>query len=294
MKRLPAHLTRSSLLVAILALAACGDDSASGSSTSTGGSASTGGDAGTSTSTGGATTGGAGGAADDLASLDDEFDDPSTLSNWTLLHEQQGSAAPYDLLDIDTTTPGKLTITPLVSSWYLDDQATFLYKQVTGDFVVEIDVAAYKKGTIAGAPTEVFNSGGLLLRDPASAPGSERWSMYNLGHQETFIGVEGKLTEASQSELILVPTTDRFQGRLRVCRVEGTIHMLRKFPDEAAWTETHTFPGTFPQTPTFPLPDTVQVGIINNAYLVADVRVEVEYIHFRRATTAADCAADLP
>ena len=116
--------------------------------------------------------------------------------------------------------------------------------------------------------------------------------MYNIGHQEQFIGVEGKVTQSSQSELILLPTNGQHTGRLRICRVGATVHMLRRLPGDAGWTETHTFPGTFPQTPAFTLPDTLQVGIIDNAYLVAGVRAEFEYIHFRRVTTAADCSAD--
>lgn len=312
------HPVFASFLAAAIGLAACGGDDTGGSNggagnggASTGGTTSEGGHSmggttsqgghatGGTTSeggfsmggVGGGATGGSGGAEEDLSALDDEFDDPATLASWTLLHEELGAPPPYDLLDIDTTVPGKLAITPLVSSWYMEQMATFLYKEVSGDFVVEVDAAAYKKGTVNGAPTEIFNSGGLLVRDPASGPGAQRWVMYNIGHQDQFIGVEGKVTTNSQSELILIPTNGAHAGRLRICRVGASVHMLRRLPGEASWTESHTFPGSF-QTPAFTLPDVVQVGIIDNAYTVADVRVEMEYIHFRRVTSAADCSAD--
>lgn len=308
------HPLALSLIALAIVLPACGGDDSGGAggstSTSTGGSDTGGGHSGGGhtggshsggTTTGGAHTGGtqsggtggqSGGAGgDDLSALDDELDDPTTLSDWKLLHQELGLPAPYDTLDIDTTVPGKLAISPTVSAWYMEDMATFLYKEVTGDFVVEVDAAAYKKNTASSAPTEIFNSAGLLVRDPASGAGTQRWVMYNIGYQQDFLGVEGKVTQSSQSELILIPTSGQHAGRLRICRVDGAVHMLRRLPGDQAWTETHTFPGTF-QTPTFTFPDTVQVGFIDNAYTVADVRAEFDYIHFRRVTTSTDCSAD--
>ncbi len=256
----------------------------------------TGGSGGTSTGgSGGAPTGGSGGSGgvtSDLAALSDDFEDAATLEDWTLLNEQLGLAPPHELLDIDTTVPGKLTIVPLVSSWYQDDMATFLYKQVTGDFLVEVDAAAFQKGTESAPPTELFNSAGLLIRDPASTLADQHWLMYNIGRQEQFIGVEGKATVSSQSELVLIPTDGAHAGRLRLCRIGDAVRMLRRLPGDAAWTQTHTYPDTFVQTPDHTFPETVQVGFIDNAYLVAGVRAEFEYIKFSRPVTEADCAAD--
>jgi hypothetical protein len=240
--------------------------------------------------------GGSGGAGgDDLAALSDEFDDPSTLSSWTFLHEVLGAPPPYDYLDIDTTAPGKLVFEPVVSAWYQDQMALLMFKLVTGDFRVEIDVAPYKKGTPSSPPDQDFNSAGLLIRDPASAPGDQSWLMYNIGYQGYplhDIGVEGKATVGSQSELPLVSTNGVYTGRLRMCRVGNTVRMLRRLTGASAWTETHVFPGSFPGTPAFTLPDTVQVGVINNTYIVADLRAEVESVRFARVTTPSDCTAD--
>jgi hypothetical protein len=236
--------------------------------------------------------GGSGGAVDDLAALSDDFENAATLSGWTLLHQELGLPAPHEILDIDTTAPGKLVIVPLVSAWYQDDMATFMYKEITGDFLVEVDAAAYQKGTANGAPTQIYNSAGMLVRDPASTLPLQSWLMYNIGYQEAFIGVEGKATVASQSELILIPTNGVYTARLRLCRLGNTVHMLRRLPGDPAWTETHTFPETFDQTPAFTLPQTVQVGLIDNAYTVAGVRAEFEYIQFSRPQSAADCSAN--
>ena len=300
----------SGVMAAAIALSACdGGDGTGGtagtggtgaSTTSdggTGGAGATGGSGGTGgTPTGGTggagATGGSGGAMDDLAALSDDFEDPATLSDWTLLHEQLGLPAPHELLDIDTTVAGKLTIVPLVSSWYQDDMATFLYKEVTGDFLVEVDAAAFQKGTESGPPTEIYNSAGLLIRDPGSSLAAQNWLMYNIGRQEQFIGVEGKATVDSQSQLILIPTNGVHTARLRLCRLGDTVHMLRRLPGEATWTETHTFPGTFDQTAAYTLPETVQVGLIDNAYLEAGVRAEFQNIQVSRPESQADCLVD--
>jgi hypothetical protein len=289
-------------------VAACGDGKggteAAGGSGGTGagamtggggsGGAATGGSGGAGGTGAGATTGGGGtggSTGDDLAGLSDDFEDPGTLASWKILDKVLGTVAPYDTLDIDTTVTGKLAIVPTVSSWYQDAVAAFVYKEISGDFIVEVDVAAIKKGTESGAPTEQFNSAGLLLRDPQSAAGAQSWLMYNIGHQDSFIGVEGKATVGSQSELILIPAGGH-AGRLRLCRLGNTVHMLRRLPGDPGWTETHTFPGTFQKTPAYTLPDTVQVGMIDNAYVVADVRAEFAEIRFARPQAAADCSAD--
>ena len=312
-------LLLGSLLLSVLSMAACdggdattgtgGSAGQGGTTTSTvlfgggaaggnGGSGGSGGD--TSSGAGGAggagntaNTGGSGGSTtDDLAALSDDFDDPSTLPQWTLLHEELGTPVPYDSLDIDTTAPGKLVVVPTVSAWFEDLMATFLYKEVTGDFVVEVDAAAYQKGTAQGAPTQQYNSAGLLIRDPSSVTGSQDWLMYNIGYQDSGLGFEGKATTGSQSELHFADTEGQHAARLRMCRLGNTVRMLRRLPGEPTWTETHVFPGSFPATPAFTLPATVQVGIIDNAYLVAGVRAEFEYIHFARVTDPADCTAD--
>jgi regulation of enolase protein 1 (concanavalin A-like superfamily) len=298
------------VMVMVLVLSACdggadgsggsaGEAGAAGSTASAQGSAGgeggtpAGGSAGEAGSAGGSTGGGgAGGSMDDLAPLSDDFEDASTLSAWTFLHEELGLPAPHTLLDIDTTVPGRLVIEPTVSAWYQSGMATFLYKEVTGDFLVEVSAAAFQKGTGGAPPAEQYNSAGLLVRDPGSTLASQSWLMYNIGYQDQFIGVEGKATVASQSELILLPTGGVHEARLRLCRVGDTVRMLRRLPGEPTWTETHTFPGTFPQTAPFALPATVQVGLIDNAYLVAGLRAEFEYIEFSRPRAPADCAAD--
>jgi len=309
------------MMAAVLGLGACGDENGTTGTTSGSGAAGgTGGTGGASTAgTGGAETTGSGGTGaaattsaggggaettgsggtggmtgDDLAALSDEFDAAQTLSEWKILSEELGLEAPYELLDINATVAGKLTVVPTVSAWFEDLMATFVYKEVSGDFVVEVDVGAFDKDTQSGPPNQVYNSAGMLIRDPASALGEQNWLMYNIGYQADYIGVEGKATRSSESELHLFPTGGAHTGRLRMCRTGNVVRMLRRLPGAVDWTQTHSFPESFPATPAFTLPDTVQVGMIDNAYLVADLRAEFEYIRFARVMTEADCTKELP
>src|SRR5437762_2744931 len=73
-----------------------------------------------------------------LAALNDEFNDPATLKDWTDLYP-----ARHDVLDINNSAAGQLTAIPVAmnyNTWYSDNVGVYLYKTVTGDFVVETAV----------------------------------------------------------------------------------------------------------------------------------------------------------
>ena len=95
-----------------------------------------------------------------------------------------------------------------------------------------------------------------MLRDPASVPGSENWVLYNTGFQLADVGTEAKITVDSFSTLFT--TTGTYAGRLRICRYNGDITMIRKLDDEDSFTETDSF--------TDLLPDEVQVGMAVTAW----------------------------
>ncbi len=225
----------------------------------------------------------------DIAGLSDEFDDASTFADWILLDQVLGVEAPYDILDIDMTAPGRLAVTPRVSVWYMDEIATFIYKEVAGDFLVEVDVGAYMLDT-QNPPNALYNSAGIMLRDPASVPGDQNWIEYNIGYQLEFVGLEGKATSASVSELILLETVGS-TARLRICRLGSEVRMLSWTPADPAWIETHVYPDSFVATPGLVVPETVQVGMVANAYVVADMHAEFEYVRLRAVSDETDCAA---
>ena len=261
-----------------------GGESASSSSGMGGMAASgTGGDAATS-------VGGTGGSPAGCTSLSDDFEDASSMSCWQRRHQVEGTFAQYEVIDIDQTVPGNLTITPTASGWYGEDAGVLVYKELTGDFVVEVDVLANNEQSPASAPVDPYHSAGLLVRDPASAPGAQNWLMYNVGYQDTFVGTEGKTTVNSVSVLTL--SSGEHQGRLRICRVGTDYRMYHWYPGESAWTEDHVYPRT-------DLPATLQVGLIMNAWppaaqgVARNVRGEFADITFGAVTATADCTAEI-
>ena len=75
--------------------------------------------------------------ANPLAPLNDEFDNPVTLTEWSRLHQTEGwHADQLENWDIDTTQSGRMVLIPHTSTWYQDWKAALVYKNVTGDFVV--------------------------------------------------------------------------------------------------------------------------------------------------------------
>lgn len=224
--------------------------------------------------------------------LSDEFDDASTRSRWRLWQDVSGEDPRHELLDIDQTHPGMLTIRPRAGGWYAEHEGPLLYKLVDGDFLVETWVAASKVGDPDAPPDQPYNSAGLLVRDPNHAPGRDNWVMYNVGRQDGRVASEGKTTVDSQSVLELVEGAR--QGRLRICRLGSQLVLARQLDGEAAFTVTQRYDRG-------DLPGTLQVGTIVNGWnslgpepnldVAPDLEATFDYVRFSRPTTEADCTA---
>ncbi len=286
----------------MLGTLACGDEldaATAAASTGTRGGAGAGGGGhgggggeGAAPGVGGAGAGGAGGAGA-CATFSDELDDPATLGCWSLLSELEGEPALHALLDVDATAPGHLVIEPHPSGWYADERGPFLFKEVSGSFVVEVHAAALDEDDPSLAPTGSYHSAGLLARDPASVPGDESWIMYNVGHQGdqgASTGTEGKTTVDSGSVLTILQGTH--SGRLRICRLGSELRLLRWLDDETGWTEEHVY-----QRPD--LPSTLQLGFITNAWPPGAVteprnmQGRFDYVHYGPAPSSAACTAPI-
>ena len=229
---------------------------------------------------------------DSDAQFSDEFDDASTLGQWTRGHEDEGRDAQYSTLDVDESTAGALTIVPTRDGWFGDFDGPLLFKEVSGDFVIKTLVQAGSTSDPATAPMNLFNSAGLLVRDPDHQPGVENWIMHNLGFQAEFVGSEGKTTVNSESMLTLVPGPNR--GRLRLCRTGDRFILARRLDGESAFMQTHEFNRA-------DLPDTLQVGLVANGWnsgglepdlsITPDLRATFDYIRLWTGASEADCLA---
>jgi hypothetical protein len=283
-----------------------GEGDVTTSSQGTGGQGGAGGGSG-GTNAGGAGQGGtsasaSGGGAGDCA-LSDEFDDLATLDCWTLRHEVEGWPAEYSLLDIDLTTPGHLTIIPNHTSgiWF-DEVAPFLYKEVTGNFLVVASVAARGLADSSGPPTQDYNGCGLLVRAPIDLAmptnTDENWVKYEMAYRDSVLGA-GSLaarTASSQSAHLVPYSYDGITiGEVAICRVGDTYRLYRRNAVAVTWVLEHTRASGQDGVPL--LPATVQVGPFAAAYEAgsADVRAEIDYVRFLADPPAgeADCIQGL-
>lgn len=232
-------------------------------------------------------------AAESLDQLSDEFDQASSLDAWTLREEVDGGPSNWDVLDVDDTTPGQLTMQPVASGWYGGYVGPMLFKHVTGDFAVETAVRASSLDDPETPPSRLFNAGGLIVRNPDSGSGVENYVVHNVGRQLSTVATEGKTTRDSGSTLELVDGIHH--GRLRICRIGDSFLLTRRLDDESRFRQTHRYDRE-------DLPDTVQVGLMANGWNASggepdtsvspDVEVTFDYVRFWRPDGEADCLAD--
>lgn len=105
-------------------------------------------------------------ASDDLATLSDEFNDASTLSQWQRVYlVEEWNANQLELQDINTTRAGRMVMMPFTSTWFNDYRGELTFKSVQGDFVVTADVEATNRAG-SGPPASAFSLAGLMARAP--------------------------------------------------------------------------------------------------------------------------------
>jgi Protein of unknown function (DUF1349) len=197
--------------------------------------------------------------ADDLTSLSDEFNEAGTLAQWKDLATVEKFPSKAARLDINTTSPGQLYIEPYTSTWFEDYRGVFLYKYVTGDYMVTARVRV--SGKTSDTPTSTFSLSGLMSRAPRNitmkswTPHGENWLFIATGYGNG--GIDGpqfetKTTTNSASDLWLTPSRADWVN-LRVLRVGEVFLMLYQFAG-GPWTLSRCFDRP-------DLPQTLQVGV---------------------------------
>ena len=231
--------------------------------------------------------------ADDLTALSDEFDQAGTLAQWKDLATVEKFPSKAARLDINTTSPGQLYIEPYTSTWFEDYRGVFLYKEVSGDYMVTARVRA--SGKSSDTPTSAFSLSGVMSRAPRNitmdswTPHGENWLFIATGYGNG--GIDGpqfetKTTTNSASTLWLMPGRADWVN-LRILRVGEVFLMLYQFSD-GPWTLSRCFDRP-------DLPQTLQVGI--HAYTdwnTITTRYPDDAEGFNRATlTGLDTHPDL-
>jgi hypothetical protein len=268
-----------------------GGSTSTGSSTGSGGSTGTGGTGAGGTGTGGSTGGGGqGGSCAPIEGLSDDFDNASTLSTWHLLTVEEPSSPKHALLDIGVTTPGQLSMSPLplaMNGWYADQRGPFLYKEVSGNFLVAARVSAGTLASAATAPANTFNTAGLLARKPG---GASNWVLIDVGFQDPNDAGIGNLAVGALAKSTLngvttrTPVAGSHQGWLGICRIGSGFGLIRKLDGEPK-------PTVLAQVDRPDMNGTVQVGMIVGSWVVnqSDVLGRFDSIHFSTPQTPLDC-----
>src|SRR3954470_20448062 len=135
-------------------------------------------------------------AAAPLPLLNDEFDVPSTASQWQELRGDLADGV-VPTWDIAQSTPGELTITPGRSWWVDGTRAFYLYKPVVGDFVVTARLRV--TGREAAVPGADWSLSGLLVRRPTDNRAQENWVSFRTGRRDGKDVFERKTTAAGVS-----------------------------------------------------------------------------------------------
>jgi hypothetical protein len=200
--------------------------------------------------------------ADDLTPLSDEFDDAHSLSQWQNLNSVEGWPSQIQRLDVNTSSPGSLYLVPYTSTWWNEFHGAYLYKPVTGDFMVTTRIQA--TGKQGAVPTSAFSLTGLMARAPRTitpatwTPKGENWVFITTGIGYAYRGapqIETKTTVNSESHLVLIPSQTGWI-ELRVVRVGQYFLMLYRLNGQG-WAVSQCY-----ERPD--LPQTLQVGL--NAY----------------------------
>lgn len=240
-------------------------------------------------------------AADDLSGLSDEFDSPTQLESWRQFwREEPGQANQLERFELDAGHTGWLLLAPYACVWFMEARGPFVFKPVTGDFVVTARLQVTNRaGT--GAPNAQFSLGGILIRRPGAAgaatgrPNRENWVFHALGSGFTpgRMVTEAKTTTNSNSVMDSQEADTRAID-LQAARIGPHVLLLQRI--DARWSVRYRY-----SRPDFP--ERLQVGLacygdyqtvqsarnggldLNTAVLKTghpDLLVRCDYVRFRR------------
>lgn len=196
----------------------------------------------------------------DLTALSDEFDDPSTISNWQRIYEvEQWGADQLEVYDFSGVRPGWLRMVPYSSVWYEEWRGVLAFKEVTGDFVATTHIQPRNRaGT--GAPGSQYSLAGIMIRTPRNIT-RETWTPMGENYVFLSIGAAGdpgvyqfevKTTVNSDSDLVFIDANTS-EATIRSARIGDYFIMLRRGLGEDWVVHRRYFRDD--------MPDTLQVGM---------------------------------
>lgn len=235
-------------------------------------------------------------AGDDIAGLSDEFNDDTTLAAWQRNYLTEGwtGADKLETWNINTSRPGHMRLMPYTSSWFQNYTGALVYKEITGDFILTLDVQANRRNGLPGRPTRDYSLAGIMIRTPRAfnnaapvpnanfstvlpwppngayttpwSPGTENYIFLSYGYADAGlwgdVGAntwynEVKTTTNSVSQLYAVQTgipSGEDGATLQAVRIGQTFLLLRRHGPGQPWIIENRFVRN-------DMPATLQVGI---------------------------------
>lgn len=174
--------------------------------------------------------------ANDLGSLNDEFDQATSLSDWQRIHVvEQWFADQLEILDINATQAGRMVMMPYTVTWYQNYRGPLVFKEVSGDYVVTTSVHTTGRDGVS-VPSASFSLAGIMIRRPRGitpatwTPGGEDYIFLSVGrgnsnpHDWQF---EVKTTDDSASTLFLSPSPSPM-ATIQIARLGEYVITLRR------------------------------------------------------------------
>ncbi len=210
--------------------------------------------------------------------LNDEFDDPGTATNWIDINAEEGwNIAQLEAWNVDGIQEGSLYMKPFTVSWYEEYRGAFLFKYISGDFVITTEVKATGHDGIS-RPSSDFSLAGVMVRapvhylnqDPLSQwmPNQQNYIFMSIGQaNQPNYSFEIKNTCNSSSCLDIRNIGDVNTTKIRMARIGQYIIVLNQFSGQP-WQVRNRYNRAGLQCADWgsacnaPFPDTLQIGFV--------------------------------
>lgn len=108
-----------------------------------------------------------------VAILNDEFNSPCNLADWSNIMEVEGWITPAGIpaehleeFDISATYSGELCMKPWTTSWYNDLRGALIFKEITGGFVFTTQIIVRNGRGLDQLPATIYSLAGMMIRTP--------------------------------------------------------------------------------------------------------------------------------
>ena len=202
----------------------------------------------------------------------DTFNGTALSPSWQILNPTTAAVS---------VSGGELHIQPLLGgpafTWFADDEGTFVFKSISGDFSVRSHARATAVSNPNLPPQGQYKLGGIMIRNPASVPG-DRNTLHvavGAGSGSFPVAVEDKTTQNSQS-VFLFNAIAQASCELRIQRRAAQFTLEYRIDNNSPWLLARVF-----NRPD--LPQTVQVGLMAYSFQATpDMRVSFDEIVFEK------------